>query len=319
MPPSFVTIDTTVDLDMAPSAEATQSRSIGNTKTKRTLLLAPPSISAQEEKLRDLFNVFDRSVTDLQMLDRLAAGYVPLPADAYDSVLILTDSDGTRRSEALNLLTRTVFATLVPAMKVGATFKAQDGALSAAEAREALLSGLVEKDGGFEKANDEEEAVAVPLRFGNKKNTEGGNSVVKPISVGAPVTLDLDDDDDDDELIDENALLADEDISNLDIPKQCRPKPGRRPRACKDCTCGLAARLQEEDAAKRAEADKQLNVLKLESDDLNEVDFTIQGKAGSCNSCSLGDAFRCDGCPYRGLPAFKPGEEVRLLNDVAQV
>ncbi|KAL2752409.1 hypothetical protein ACRALDRAFT_2044226 [Sodiomyces alcalophilus JCM 7366] len=320
MSPSFVTIDTTADLDMAPPATAAQSKSIDtNANTKRTLLLAPPSISAQEDKLRDLFNVFDRSVTDLQMLDRLSAGFVSLSPNTYDNVLVLTDTDGARRPEALKLLTRTVFATLVPAMKVGATFKAQDGgALGAAESREALLSGLVEKDGGFEKANDEEESVAVPLRFGNKKNKEAGSGVVKPVAVPAPVTIDLDDDDDDD-LIDEETLLEDVDMASLNIPKQCLPKPGRRARACKDCSCGLAARIRGEDAATRSDADKKLSALKLMSDDLNEVDFTVQGKTGSCNSCSLGDAFRCDGCPYRGLPAFKPGEEVRILNDVAEL
>jgi anamorsin len=99
---------------------------------------------------------------------------------------------------------------------------------------------------------------------------------------------------------------------------ECKPKAKRR-RACKDCTCGLAARLEAEDKAKRDKADQDLNTLKLKSDDLAEVDFTVQGKVGSCGNCSLGDAFRCDGCPYIGLPAFKPGEEVTILNNDIQL
>ena len=98
---------------------------------------------------------------------------------------------------------------------------------------------------------------------------------------------------------------------------QCRPKAGKRRRACKDCTCGLAQRLEAEDQAKRSNADR--NLAKLKAHELAEVDFTVQGKVGSCGNCALGDAFRCDGCPYVGLPAFKPGEEVRLVNDDVQL
>ena len=98
---------------------------------------------------------------------------------------------------------------------------------------------------------------------------------------------------------------------------ECRPKAGKRRRACKDCTCGLAQRLEAEDQAKRSNADQTL--AKLKTDELAEVDFTVQGKVGSCGNCALGDAFRCDGCPYIGLPAFKPGEEVRLVDDEVQL
>jgi hypothetical protein len=147
----------------------------------------------------------------------------------------------------------------------------------------------------------------------------------------------------DDELIDENTLLSDVDLSRPIIPRMlpdvisftnfsstnasairhiapsCLP-PGtnkKRRRACKDCTCGLAQRLEAEDRAKRASADQSL--AKLQAKDLTEVDFTVKGKVGSCGNCALGDAFRCDGCPYIGLPAFKPGEEVRLLGDQVQL
>ncbi len=189
--------------------------------------------------------------------------------------------------------------------------------------------------------------------------------------------LDVDlDDEDDDDLIDEDDLLGDDEL-NRPIPQrkslgltnpqsrlcvskltqslapECRPQPGKKRRACADCTCGLAERLAKQDATRRAKADKQLNVLKLKVDDMSELDFTVQGKTGSCGSCSLGDAFRCEGtsialaapsfllfalpispassdsgmapltkltigCPYIGLPAFKPGEEVKLLSNIAQ-
>lgn len=113
-------------------------------------------------------------------------------------------------------------------------------------------------------------------------------------------------------------LLLPSHTNSLAAP-ECQPKTGKRRKACKDCTCGLADRLEAEDKERRETADKNLNVMKLDTGDLNELDFTVEGKTGSCGSCALGDAFRCDGCPYLGLPAFKPGQEVQILNDVAQL
>ena len=71
---------------------------------------------------------------------------------------------------------------------------------------------------------------------------------------------------------------------NFCTATECKPKAKRR-RACKDCTCGLAQKFEAEDRARRANADQALNALKLQADDLAEVDFTVQGKVGSCGNC----------------------------------
>ncbi|ATZ48932.1 Bcdre2 [Botrytis cinerea B05.10] len=328
----------------------------------RTLLLAPPSIASHEEKLRNVLATHDRTVTDLQMLDRLSAGLVTLPESTYDLVLILTDADGTR-VESKGLLTRDVFGKITQALKAGAKLQAQDGTfgqeIDGAEYQEAILSGLV-AEGGVMLKPDYSASVAVPLRLRRKDNSKNAavSSAGPAVSMAAvPLhgkrkSVDMTDDvpekdvpkvdspkndapkgvgfidfsddfdaeDDDDELIDEDTLLTEEDMKKpLAIPPECAPRAGKRRRACKDCTCGLAEKLAKEDADKRATADSQLQALKLDADDLAEVDFTVQGKVGSCGNCSLGDAFRCDGCPYIGMPAFKPGEEVRLLNNDVQL
>ncbi|KAL4864410.1 Fe-S cluster assembly protein dre2 [Aspergillus spectabilis] len=313
MAPSFVTIDTTPDFDMTPTPSKPAD------STKRTLLLAPPSIATQEDKLRALFTTYDRNTTDLQMLDRVSAGFVSLPATTYDLVLVLTDTDGTRRSEALQLLKREVYAAVIPAMKGGAKLQTQDNLFGEAEEREAVLAGLVKSETGFEKL-DGGNGAAVPLRLGRKKKAAAPAPAPAPVVQPPPIISSMDNDLDDEELIDEDTLLSADDLKRPIVPPpECQPKAGKRRRACKDCTCGLAAQLEAEDKERRDTADQSLNVLKLESDDLNELDFTVQGKTGSCGNCALGDAFRCDGCPFIGLPAFKPGQEVQILNDVAQL
>jgi len=73
-----------------------------------------------------------------------------------------------------------------------------------------------------------------------------------------------------------------------------------QPKACANCSCG---RKELEDKVGAAEAKKQLEAGKTRS---------------SCGSCYLGDAFRCETCPYRGLPAFKPGAKVSLVDGETQ-
>ncbi|KAG6020635.1 hypothetical protein E4U41_002774 [Claviceps citrina] len=303
MAPSTVLVDTTADF-AAPAAAA-----------ERNLLLAPPSVAAHEEKLRDIFADFDRANTDLQMLDRLSAGLVSLPAAAYDLVLVLSDADGARGAERTQLLSRHLFTTLVPAIKAGGRLRFQGGPPGEAESREAILAGLVARGEGFERQDDEE--AVVPLRFGKKKTQEAPAAAADAAAALKKFDLnDLDDgDDDDDELIDEDALLNEEDLKRRpQAPTDCNPQKRRRP--CKDCTCGLAAKFEAEEKERRAQADAGLEAIKLDSNDLNELDFTVKGKTGSCNNCSLGDAFRCSTCPFIGLPAFKPGDEVRIMNEV---
>jgi len=155
-----------------------------------------------------------------------------------------------------------------------------------------------------------ETTTAVPLRL-------------KPRSSKRPkkrldfLSLDLSD------TIDESTLLEPKDFTKPIIqPLECQPAPGKRRKACKDCTCGLKELEEAEDAQAR-----QLPVVILGED---ELDFTVQGKTSSCGSCGLGDAFRCSGCiipscsllilvgPFIGMPAFKPGEEIKLLREAAR-
>jgi len=237
---------------MSPSSTIPSAPASAAAPGGRTLLLAPPSLAAHEDELRALFAAFDRATSDLQMLDRLAAGVVALPPTAYGAVLLLTRDDGARRPEAAALLTRPVLARVAAAMRPGARLAAQDGA-AAVDAREALLAGLAPGSAPGEYIrSDEEEEAAVPLRFGAKKNkTDGGvaakngNGSAAPVVAkpAAPVVratpagvgfVDLDDDLDDlgeyesgDELVPEDELLTEEE-RNRPVPKGMLPPPSPR-------------------------------------------------------------------------------------------
>ncbi|KAK2873661.1 electron carrier [Arthroderma sp. PD_2] len=302
----------------------------------RVLLLSPPSLSSNPDKLAELLNHYDKNTRDLQMIDRLAAGLVSLPESTYNLVLLLTDVDGTSM-ESERLVGRDTVQQIARTLQPGGILRYQDGSSATIKepARtEAILCGLMVDDKGeLVKPAYEEQSVSLPFSINRvrkpKRDTDANKLEQQPttsknnivtLSIGTDDVFNSPGDDDDDELIDEDELINEDELERPIIqPPECRPKAGKRRRACKDCTCGLAQKFEAEDKLQRANADEKLSALKLNSGEIAEVDFTIQGKTGSCGNCSLGDAFRCDGCPYIGLPPFKPGEEVRLFDNDVQL
>jgi hypothetical protein len=109
--------------------------------------------------------------------------------------------------------------------------------------------------------------------------------------------------DDDMELVDEDALLTEEDMVRPTLPNNptddCGVGSGRK--ACKNCTCGRA---------EMEESDTKATVKAVLTSDL------LDNPQSACGSCGLGDAFRCAGCPYKGLPAFRLGEKISLPNSL---
>jgi len=116
-------------------------------------------------------------------------------------------------------------------------------------------------------------------------------------------------------LLDEDELLAN---SNLENSPYLAPPPKMNPqgssssnknnesdcsgrKACDNCTCGRAA-------------------MEAHNENDGRIPSVSSNKTkSSCGNCSKGDAFRCAGCPYLGLPAFKEGEEHLVLNLVDDI
>ncbi|XGW15997.1 hypothetical protein V3C99_001447 [Haemonchus contortus] len=187
--------------------------------------------------------------------------------DFYDFVSIAVKSE-----EALKALCGVAYK----AAKIGGTVAVHTSGISPElVARKVRASGFVTGDGG---------TLGDGATVTGSKPSFHGESV--PLNIHNAKKISAVDDD----IVDENDLLEPEDFKKPqgdDLKANCGDTgEGKKRRACKNCTCGLA---EQEEAEKMS-----------------------QPRSKGCGKCALGDAFRCSTCPYLGMPPFKPGEKIKL-------
>lgn len=223
------------------------------TTTQKTLILSPPSLSSHPEKLNSALLSYDRNVTDLQMLDRLALDLVSLPSAGYDHILILADTDETF-SESSKVLGRETLAKIVLSLKPGGRLRSlakNHESFDNLYQTEAILAGLVkDKEGGFQKPDSVQQSV--PLQLGRNRKGRGKGAKAAPSQPTAPPIIEdrnygqtgpkpagvgfVDFSDDfgqeiasnhqgysDDELIDEDDLLGDDDLGRPIVQREYFP------------------------------------------------------------------------------------------------
>lgn len=298
-----------------PSALSSSSTA---SPTPTTLIILNSQIVTDPIAVKSITKQFPGNV-HRQVLDRLIAGKAPLPSNTYSIIHIAPQSSPSSSISLDSKTLQLLYDSLVPGGVLSGAMDLQ------AQTLDAIMAGFLQTpDGLAYNKPDAGSSVASISRKPASARSKGTSNRLPLFKRSLPsssnsttVKLSLDDlndlDDDDLDLVDENSLLDSSLSKPISIPPQCAPEAGskKRRKACKDCTCGLKElELQEQEAQLAKQAS---TVVTLNLDE--EIDFTVPGKTGgSCGSCALGDAFRCDGCPYLGLPPFKPGEIVNIAS-----
>ncbi|KAK6742354.1 hypothetical protein RB195_009929 [Necator americanus] len=170
--------------------------------------------------------------------------------DYYDYVCILVRSENVLRS---------LCSAAYNAVKVGGRVAVHESGIpSSAVLRKMRMCGFIVDEPGLFQGG---------TMFGTKPSFHGQSVPLKITAETNKVNIN----DNDDDIVDEDALLEPEDFKKpkeADLKAQCGEiEEGKKRRACKNCTCGLA---EQEEAEKMS-----------------------QPRKTGCGNCALGDAFRC--------------------------
>lgn len=308
----------------APKPTDTAVATKANIPTGPLLAIGSPG-TAQNGKYQALVSHLDASTTgknvERQMLDRLVDGATTLVPSSYLSIyIVLTPSEYSSLLPNLQSLLSQLRDGLTPLgtlhllnLSTSLLNFPQELTLAGFTILESIGEGFDAQVIAQRPAHPTSIALpaspssgAVPLRRKADPARQSSKKALWALSSPSTPTIDAE------------ALLTPADRARP-VPT-CEPVTANAPRrkkACKNCSCGLAE--------VEAEEVKTANVVLLDADGAVEVGsgeaekerLIAAAKAASkatssCGSCFLGDAFRCAGCPYTGLPAFNPGEKVEI-------
>ncbi|POY71315.1 hypothetical protein BMF94_5627 [Rhodotorula taiwanensis] len=331
------------DLDMngTPTAVGESLATPAAEPPRADILVVASQLAAQDGSYQALVTeLSQKGKVEMQMVDRIMEGATSLSAGQYKDVAVLLPA---------NLVTSSLLTLLEPALAPGGSIEVRG---EAADSEEILGELTLVGFSGANKTSNAVVAVkpastsSAPLSLkrpassldpsasgsasssalpatGSAVPLPGRTSRAAKASLWAFTTAAASSSSGvATPTIDESTLLTKEDLERPTLVQRADCDVKRTRRACKDCTCGLREILLDE----------------KEQDDLVEAGFAAQpnttagnastdavgqkkkpaarkiksGVTSSCGNCYLGDAFRCGSCPYLGMPAFEPGQKVKI-------
>ncbi|KAG9054421.1 electron carrier [Serendipita sp. 407] len=304
----------------------------GEPKSSVQNILAVGSLgSARDSSYYALLSYLDGNI-DRYMIDRIVEGAVePRPEYYHKAYLIIAPSEFTALADGLPTLFGFIAQSLVPlgevsvdgipnennvpkllenaGLEVAAGFETSKAivAKKSGTSDSTLYSNEITSSNPSISSNGQVQQQKSPPQSVTLPKRSGKSQKAAIWSFSSPATP----------TIDPSSLLQPSDLARpIPTCEPFSPDVPRRKKACKGCTCGLAeVEAQEAKDGKIVMLDGKIDgqavvVDQEEKQRLLEAAKKASKATSSCGSCFLGDAFRCASCPYLGLPAFKPGEQV---------